>query len=159
MRNNSLLHVVQIASFLIGDGFSVDKKDRKYFSFNLEAEFVLPPSVNPLVEDLLKRMIQRNPLRRIQIREIKLHPWLRKTSPLYSSCSALIPISEVKIDNFDEQLIDEICTYSMNSLRNNHDKDRIKRILRAKLDASFVTAYELLKDSKEKGERMLKCKT
>lgn len=38
----------------------------------------------------------------------------------------------------------------MESLSNTTDEDRIRRILRGRMDASFVTAYELLKDDKDR---------
>ncbi len=48
----------------------------------------------------------------------------------------------------DQEILDKVRGYNMESLSRNHDEDRIKRILRGRLDASFVTAYELLKDAK-----------
>ena len=38
----------------------------------------------------------------------------------------------------------------MESLKELKDNDRIRRILRGRMDYSFVTAYELLKDQKVK---------
>lgn len=55
----------------------------------LEAEFTIPNTVSPLAEDLLRRMIQSVPTHRIKIRDIKTHPWLRKTLPIYSKLPTL----------------------------------------------------------------------
>jgi len=38
----------------------------------------------------------------------------------------------------------------MDSLREEHEFDRIRKMLRSKMDYSFVIAYELLKDQKNK---------
>jgi hypothetical protein len=38
----------------------------------------------------------------------------------------------------------------MESLSTMTDEDRIRRILKGRMDASFVTAYELLKDDKDR---------
>lgn len=38
----------------------------------------------------------------------------------------------------------------MESLSSTTDEDRIRRILKGRMDASFVTAYELLKDEKDR---------
>lgn len=43
--------------------------------------------MNPLAADLMGRMLQPNPTRRIRIADIKLHPWLRKEVPVYARLS------------------------------------------------------------------------
>lgn len=110
---------------------------------------MLPSDVDPLVEDLLRRMIRPNPSSRIKIRDIKMHPWLRTTIPLYAKLPTLGLAVAGRPVEVDDNVLDIVKGYQMESLKNNHDEDRIKRILRARLDASFVTAYELLKDKEE----------
>lgn len=43
--------------------------------------------MNPIAADLINRMLQVNPCKRIRISDIKLHPWLSKTIPIYSKIS------------------------------------------------------------------------
>jgi hypothetical protein len=39
----------------------------------------------------------------------------------------------------------------MDSLRNLHDEERIRKVLQRRMDDSFVIAYELLRDEQESG--------
>lgn len=49
---------------------------------------MIPESVGPIATDLLRRMIRADPLTRIRLRDVKMHPWLRKTVPLYNKVSS-----------------------------------------------------------------------
>ena len=51
---------------------------------NAEGNYVIPKTVNPLAADLIQRMLQVDPYKRIKIYEIATHPWMRATLPLYS---------------------------------------------------------------------------
>lgn len=95
-------------------------------------------------------MIHPIPQSRIKIRDIKLHPWVRKTIPIYAKLPSLSPPSSGRGEDIDEAVLEKVRSYNMESLRNNNNEDRIKRILRGRIDASFVTAYELLRDEKYK---------
>jgi hypothetical protein len=93
-------------------------------------------------------MIQPDPAKRIKVCDIKTHPWLRKTVEIYAKMPTLgLMVSSMPVE-IDQEILDKVRGYNMESLSRNHDEDRIKRILRGRLDASFVTAYELLKDAK-----------
>lgn len=48
-----------------------------------DAEYKIPSYFSKEAEDLIKRMLQANPLDRIKFSDIKMHPWLREQSPLY----------------------------------------------------------------------------
>ena len=64
----------------------------------------------------------------MKIRDIKLHPWVRKTIPIYAKLPSLSPPSSGRGEDIDEAVL-----------------EKVRRI-----DASFVTAYELLRDEKYK---------
>jgi len=49
-----------------------------------EAEYTVPPKISPLAKDLIDRMLQVHPCRRIRVQGIKTHPWLRKVLPIYA---------------------------------------------------------------------------
>ncbi len=100
-------------------------------------------------------MIQPNPTKRIKVHDIKVHPWLRKSLPIYAKLPTLVPNVPIRPAEIDMAILAKVKGYGMESLSRNIDEERIKRILRGRLDASFVTAYELLKDSKKEKERKL----
>lgn len=53
------------------------------FSKIKEGKFNMPDNISPEVKDLINRMLQPNPIKRITIREIMQHPWYKKNLPLY----------------------------------------------------------------------------
>ena len=46
--------------------------------------------------------------------------------------------------------MDRVKTFKMESLKSNLGKDQIQRMIKGRMDFSFVTAYELLKDQKKR---------
>jgi len=48
-----------------------------------EGKFYLPNFVSDDAKDLINRMLQINPVKRITIKEIKRHPWYIKSLPYY----------------------------------------------------------------------------
>jgi hypothetical protein len=97
-------------------------------------------------------MLQPNPCRRIRIADIKLHPWLRKEVPVYarlSFCSGAYSEPQFALDL---DVLAQVRALDMGSLRGVTDIERIGKIIRKRMDDSFVTAYELIKDEKERHE-------
>jgi 5'-AMP-activated protein kinase catalytic alpha subunit len=48
-----------------------------------EGRYHMPNYISPEVRDLINRMLQPNPVKRITMREIKDHPWYLKNLPKY----------------------------------------------------------------------------
>jgi serine/threonine protein kinase len=48
-----------------------------------EAKYYMPNFISDSVKDLINRMLQPNPIKRITMAEIKEHPWFVKDMPLY----------------------------------------------------------------------------
>jgi serine/threonine protein kinase len=46
-----------------------------------EGKFQMPNYISPDVNDLINRMLQPNPVKRITMNEIKDHPWFLKNLP------------------------------------------------------------------------------
>lgn len=62
-----------------------------------EAKYFMPNFFSDEAKDLINRMLQPNPLRRITIKEIKQHPWYLKDLPHYlSNCGPLS--QQIEID-------------------------------------------------------------
>jgi serine/threonine protein kinase len=106
--------------------------------------------VSPLAADLISRMLQANPCRRLRIADIKLHPWLRQTVPVYARLPYFShALTEVR-SSLDLQVLAQLRTLGMESLKNAGDEERIGKIIRKRMDDSFVAVYELIKDEKER---------
>ena len=54
-----------------------DKEEQRLFSKIVYSHFHLPSYLSTPLTDLLKQMLQKNPEERINIEEIKRHPWLK----------------------------------------------------------------------------------
>jgi serine/threonine protein kinase len=48
-----------------------------------EGKYFMPDFISGDVKDLINRMLQPNPVKRIAMREIKEHPWYLKDLPRY----------------------------------------------------------------------------
>ena len=48
-----------------------------------EGRYYMPNYITSEVKDLINRMLQPNPVKRISMREIKDHPWYLKNLPKY----------------------------------------------------------------------------
>lgn len=53
------------------------------FDYILEGIYVMPEKLSPTAKDLIHRMLQVDPTKRIKIYDIKNHPWLRTHVPIY----------------------------------------------------------------------------
>jgi serine/threonine protein kinase len=105
--------------------------------------------VNPLATDLIRRMLQVDPYRRIRIHEIMTHPWVRSKVPLYARVPRCYALE--KEDNFeiDEEVYGRVRKMGFANLTDAND-ERIKKSIKKRDDESFVITYELLKDQKER---------
>lgn len=113
--------------------------------------------MSPLAADLIGRMLRVNPCKRIRISEIKLHPWLRREVPLYASLSYFSTVLRDSQFFLDLDVLARVRNMNMESLRNITDVERIGKIIRKRMDDSFVTVYELLKDEKDHANYYKQC--
>ena len=49
--------------------------------------YKIPEKVSPYAKDLIQKMLQVDPRKRITIPEIKAHPWVINTIPIYMKIS------------------------------------------------------------------------
>lgn len=73
-----------------------------------EGKYYMPNYVSPDVKDLINRMLQPNPVKRITMKEIKEHIWYLKDLPLY-----LQELSEKHVKKqheIDNEIIQKIFT-------------------------------------------------
>jgi len=81
-----------ISTFRLGNRFNFVQKNIKYLTFKIEGEYTIPEFVSPMARDLITRILQVNPCRRMRVHEIKIHPWLRKDIPIYAKLSTFCTI-------------------------------------------------------------------
>lgn len=77
----------------------------------------MPDHVSPLARDLIQRMLRANPTERLRVAEIRRHPWLCKTVPIYSSVSFFSEALEEHEAEVDGELLEEVRGYGMESLK------------------------------------------
>ncbi|KAG9390590.1 Protein kinase domain [Carpediemonas membranifera] len=83
-----------------------DYKLPNLFAKIKKAQFHMPSCVNPMAQDLIRRMLVVNPDNRIKIDEIRRHPWFRQDLPLYIDhlldCRTVTAATELDPDIFQE---------------------------------------------------------
>lgn len=57
-----------------------------------EGKYYMPNYISQEVKDLINRMLQPNPVKRITMKEIKDHPWYSKNLPVYLEELSLINV-------------------------------------------------------------------
>lgn len=99
-------------------------------------------------------MLQVNPCRRLRLQEIKTHPWLSKQLPIYATVPTFSTMLKEKEFELDHDILSTVRSYGMPSLQNVMDEDRISKVIKRRTDDSFVTAYQLLKDEKDRRNQL-----
>ena len=118
-----------------------DKDDEVNKQLVIKGQIAMPEFFSDKVKDLLKHMLDVNPMTRYTLQEIKDHPWFNMVDCL------LIPgiIIGYNIIPIDEKIIDICVTY-------NKDKnDVINSIRNNKHDSNSALYYLLIKKLQKKG--------
>eukprot|EP00828_Plagiopyla_frontata_P047910 TRINITY_DN9001_c0_g1_i2.p1 TRINITY_DN9001_c0_g1~~TRINITY_DN9001_c0_g1_i2.p1 ORF type:complete len:207 (-),score=47.92 TRINITY_DN9001_c0_g1_i2:155-775(-) len=114
----------------------------KLFKKIKEGQFDMPHFFSPQARDLIKRLLQPNPLNRLKFHQIKTHPWLNEDIPF--------KIDALGVQKNDEklkikyQLFDTLLSQNYNF----HELpiDEIKKAIKLRKDYSFVVSYEMMYD-------------
>ena len=118
-----------------------DKDDEVNKKDVLEGKIEIPEFFSPLLKDLLKHMLDINPITRYTLQEIKQHPWFNLQKP------NLIPGIIIGYNNIpiDENILNLCVAY-------NGDKDKIeKSVKNNKYDRGSALYYLLVKKIRKKG--------
>lgn len=114
-----------------------------------EGKFFLPPSLSPEAQDLLKCMLSVDPIKRIKLQEIRVHPWvLTYTHPkdmIFESLS--IELLE-KMNEVDEDILKQILKFKFNF--GGQSIEGIIQAIKENKGDDYVVAYNLLKSEKYK---------
>lgn len=109
-----------------------------------DAEYKIPAHFSREVEDLIRRMLQPNPLDRIKFSDIKMHPFLREAQPFYMELFN----QSAKLDKqkqINEEAYDKLIKLNKVNFR-GLDEEQIKKSIKRRENYSFIIAYDLLVD-------------
>lgn len=103
-----------------------DGNNKGLFKLIEKAKYSFNHSLSYQVKDLINRMLQPNPLKRITMDEIKHHPWFRDNLEPYLFDYKFIYCDRNK--EINEEVFDELCQL-LPHLKGNHILDSITRLL------------------------------
>lgn len=106
-----------------------------------EGDYALPAHLSPGARDLISRILQVDPLKRISIDEIRAHPWFQINLPAYL---AHAPDLEASAATIDEDVLAEVCD------KTECDYDTAKEALARDEINDITVAYHLLLDAKKR---------
>eukprot|EP00177_Eucheuma_denticulatum_P003126 GFKZ01005637.1.p1 GENE.GFKZ01005637.1~~GFKZ01005637.1.p1 ORF type:complete len:516 (+),score=68.53 GFKZ01005637.1:723-2270(+) len=102
--------------------------------------YILPSYLSDSSKDLISKMLVTDPLKRINIDEIRQHPWFMRQLPRYLA----LPVRMGShIENIDEDVLNEVIR------RTNFAREKIISALRKGRRNHYTVAYHLLKDAQD----------
>ena len=75
----------------------------------------MPPEIPPDCKDLIRRMLQTNPVKRIKLSEIKQHRWYLQDLPLYMQALSKAPLKNENV--IDRELVERLMSVSIHRAR------------------------------------------
>ena len=116
------------------------------FKYIKEAKYYMHGSASKEVKDLLNKMLQPNPFKRITIPEIIQHPWFQADHWLVKYYDQfLLKVIEGE-EEIDQDIIDDL--FDLKLKLNRKDRDKIQEAIMKGEKYDFCIAYEYLKHSK-----------
>ena len=113
-----------------------------------EAKFSIPKYVSSTAADLLRRMLTVNPMSRIDVYEIKRHPWFTTDKIDQYLEKQFSNAHNHSMYRINPQYIETVSKCNFNF--HNFDNNGIVEAIALKKEYSFVIAYELLVDERRK---------
>ena len=125
-----------------------------------KAEYEMPGFLSEDCQDLIYRMLELSPVNRIQIYQIKKHPWFTVNVPNHLNYGLLSveqnknirSITEFKNKShpiLDEEIF-ERCVANPRLIDDSYDQEKLKKRLLKKKQDAFCVCYRILNDSKRK---------
>ena len=123
-----------------------EKQTNKLYQKIRECKYILPENISDPAKDLIFRMLQKNPLNRISIPEIKQHKWFNNKLSLFQIIDNAKYIYGNR-NKVDKDIIKEMA----NNEKINTQKlteEQIAEILKSKEDKELVVIYDFLETKK-----------
>lgn len=102
--------------------------------------YILPSYLSDTSKDLISKMLVTDPLKRINIDEIRRHPWFLQQLPRYLAMPIRVG---AHLEHVDEDVLNQVLR------RTQLPRDKIVRALRKGRRNHYTVAYHLLKDSQD----------
>ena len=126
----------------------MDLDEKKLYKKILEGKLYFPQCISELARDLLKNLLNKDPLKRITIDKIKKHPWFQLINPKITMTPGLI------IDEIITPIDLDIVNLMVNTYDYNETEIKID-LLRNKHNYTTTTYYILLDAKIKKGEKSI----
>jgi len=110
--------------------------------------YTLPSHLSQLARDLIPRMLVVDPMKRITIPEIRLHPWYQHKLPGYLRLPPELMEKQERV--IDEDCIRAVCSYPFRGVTWQRVLDAIKR---RNQRHDLKVAYEIILDHKQAKQR------
>ena len=133
---------VVLYSMLVGSLPFDDQEIQKLYEQIKVGKFYLPSTLSLEAIDLLKRILEVNPKKRITLKEIKDHPWFNKTNnPLYKGI--IYNINDINKNKFpyDNEVISFVIKEFYNDDQNINNKKLIEMIQKHEINQYTATYY------------------
>lgn len=100
--------------------------------------YILPSYLSDNSKDIISKMLVTDPLKRINIDEIRCHPWFLQDLPRYLA----VPVrTGSNVENIDEDVVNQV------TQRMQLPREKIIRALRHGRRNQYTVGYHLIKDS------------
>ena len=80
-----------------------------------QGNYRMPPEIPPDCKDLIRRMLQTNPVKRIKLSEIKQHRWYLQDLPLYLQDMSKLTLKNENV--IDRELVERLMSVSLRLYR------------------------------------------
>ena len=129
-----------------------EKQTNKLYQKIRECKYILPENISDMAKDLIFRMLQKNPLDRITIPEIKQHKWFSNKLSLFQVIdnAKYIYGSRAQVD---KEIIHQMAV-SEKINTEKYTEEQIAEILKAKENKELSVIYDFLET--QKNERLFK---
>ena len=123
-----------------------EKQTAKLYQKIRECRYIIPENVSDKAKDLIYRMLQKDPLNRISISEIKQHKWFSNKLNLFQIIDnhKYIYGSRNQIDN---DIINKMVT-SKDINTDNYSEEELSQKITTKERKDLCTIYEFLENQK-----------
>lgn len=102
--------------------------------------YILPSYLSDSSKDLISKMLVTDPLKRINIDEIRKHPWFLEQLPRYLALPVRVGSH---LENIDEEVLNEVVR------RTHFPREKVLGALRKGRRNHYTVAYHLIKDAQD----------
>jgi len=118
-----------------------------------DCQYTMPLKLSESAKDLIKRMLQSDPMDRITISEIKNHTWFNNDISLFQIIDNNLHVYSSLVD-IDPDILNKLTKLNLNF--ENLDEEGIKNAIKNRERKEFCVIYEFLEYNKNKKKNEIK---